>query len=118
MHVMSTCSTTCTQASPTARTRAASARDEPRITPVTLAGAPELAVLALLDETLRITAEALLAAQPALIGAPPSWRATTELLAAERLLRDARRLGGAVAHYRRSVLQTLLDAPDNDHLPF
>ena len=92
--------------------------DGPRLTPPTLAGAPELAVLALLDETLRITADALVAAQPALIGDPPSWRVTAELLAAERLLRDARRLGRAVAHYRRSVLQTLLDAPENDDLPF
>lgn len=92
--------------------------DGPRVTPAMLAGAPELAVLALLDETLRIMADTLLAAQPALIGDPPSWRVTAELLAAARLLRDATRLGRAVAHYRRSVLQTLLDAPDNDDLPF
>ena len=92
--------------------------DEPHITPVTLVGAPELAVLALLDETLRITADALLAAQPALIGEPPSWRVTAELLAAARLLREARRLGRAVAHYRYEVLKTLLDVSDNDDLPF
>ena len=90
----------------------------PRVTPATLAAAPELAVLALLDETLRITADALLAAQPALIGDPPSWRVTAELLAAARLLRDARRLERAVAHYRCEVLQALLDVPDNDDLPF
>jgi hypothetical protein len=97
---------------------APTASDQPRITPVTLAGAPELAVLALLDEALRITADALLAAQPALIGDPPSWRVTADLIAAARLLRDAKRLGRAVAHYRRSVLQTLHDAPEDDDLPF
>jgi hypothetical protein len=37
-----------------------------RVTPETLVGAPELALLALLDESLRIAALALVAAQPAL----------------------------------------------------
>ena len=88
------------------------------VTPETLAAAPELAVLALLDETLRITADALLAAQPALIGDPPTWRVTVELIAARRLLRDATRLGAAIADYRRIVVQMLDDAPGNDDLPF
>ena len=94
------------------------ARDEPHITPETLAAAPELAVLALLEETLRITGHALLAAQPALIGEPPPWRVSAELLAATRLLRDASRLARAVANYRRCVLHVLRDEPDYDDLPF
>ena len=94
------------------------ARDEPHIIPEMLVGAPELAVLALLEETLRITGDALLAAQPALIGEPPPWRVSAELIAATRLLRDARRLGRAVANYRRCVLQVVRDVPDNDELPF
>jgi hypothetical protein len=95
--------------------------DEPPITPLTLVQAPELAVLALLDETLRIAGDALLAAHPALAGDPPPWRVTPGLLAAKRLLRDANRLASAVAHYRRSVLLAL-NAPDpnddDDVLPF
>jgi hypothetical protein len=95
--------------------------DEPPITPLTLAEAPELALLALLDETLRIAGHALLAAQPALVGDPPAWRVTPELLAAKRLLRDATRLAAAIAHYRRSVLLALHHASDidrDDNLPF
>ena len=103
------------------RTPPCPSSDEPPITPLTLAQAPELAVLTLLDETLRIAGYALLAAQPALVGDPPSWRVTAELLAAKRLLRDATRLASAVAHYRRSVLLALHHASHNDlndDLPF
>jgi hypothetical protein len=93
--------------------------DEPQITPLTLAEAPEFAVLALLDETLRIAGLALLAAQPALLGDPPPWRVTADLIAAKRLLQHASRLGTAVARYRRSVLNALHDAPvSDDDLPF
>ncbi len=89
------------------------------ITPETFAAAPELAVLAMLDENLRITRDALLAAQPSLLGEPPSWRATDDLRAARQLLRRATLLEHAVARYRRSVLCTLRDElDDNDDLPF
>jgi hypothetical protein len=89
------------------------------VTPETLGGAPELAVLALLDENLRIAALSLLAAQPALVGEPPSWRVTSELIAAARLLRDARKLERSIARYRRCVLQMLRDEPErDDDLPF
>ena len=100
------------QASPT------TVSDEPHITPETLAGAPELAVIAILEETLRITGDALLAAQPALLGEPPPWRVTADLIAARRLLRHAATLGRAVADYRHCVLQQLHDEPDDDELPF
>ena len=89
-----------------------------RATPVELVAAPELALLALLDATLRIARDALLAAQPALVGDPPLWRVTPELIAARRLLRDATRLERAVADYRHFVLQTLHDEPHDDSLPF
>ena len=91
---------------------------EPPITPVTIVGAPELAVLAILDETLRITGHALLAAQPALIGEPPRWRVTADLIAARRLLRHAARLGRAVTDYRQCILQQLHDEPGDDEMPF
>ena len=88
-------------------------------TPETFAAAPELAVLALLDEALRITREALVAVQPALIGEPPSWRVDPDLIAAKRLLRDVAKLERSVAHYQQRVLRVLHDAPDrNDDLPF
>jgi hypothetical protein len=89
-----------------------------QVNPETLVGAPELAVLALLDESLRIAALALVAAQPALVGEPPSWRITPELKAAARVLRDASKLEEAIARYRRCVVLALHDEPDNDDLPF
>lgn len=92
-----------------------------RLTPETFVAAPELAVLALLDENLRIAALVMLAAQPALIGEPPAWRVTPDLVAAARLLRAARTLERAIATYRRCVLETLHgeDGPDrNDDVPF
>ncbi len=92
--------------------------DEPNVTPLTLAAAPELAVLALLDDTLRVAGHALLAAQPALVDEPPAWRLTPELIAARRLLRHATTLSRAVADYRRVVLQILHDEPSDDDLPF
>ncbi len=89
------------------------------ITPETFAAAPELAVLALLDETLRITRNALLAAQPALIGEPPAWRVDVELIAARRLLHDAAKLEQSIVRYRQCVLRILHDEPDrDDDLPF
>ena len=89
------------------------------ITPETLAAAPELAVLALLDETLRVTRDALLAAQPALLGEPPAWRVDVDLSAARRLLQDAARLERSIVRYRQCVLRILHDAPErDDDLPF
>lgn len=93
----------------------------PNLTPETLARAPELALLAILDSTLRIVALALLAAQPALVGDPPSWRVTPELLAARPVLRHARTLERAIDGYRRCVVRTLHDRHDavpDDDLPF
>jgi hypothetical protein len=89
------------------------------ITPEAFAAAPELAVLALLAETLRVTGGALLAAQPALVGEPPAWRVAPDLLAARRLLRDAARLERSIVRYRELVLRLIHDAPEpNDDLPF
>ena len=61
------------------------------ITPEIVAAAPELAVLALLDETLRVTRDALLAAQPGLA-----------------------RLDQPIVWYRECVLRILHDAPERD----
>jgi hypothetical protein len=90
-----------------------------QITPETLAAAPELAVLALLDETLRVTRAALLATQPALVGEPPAWRVDVDLIAARRLLHDAAKLEQSIVRYRQCVLRALHEAPDrDDDLPF
>lgn len=90
-----------------------------QITPETLAAAPELAVLALLDETLRVMRAALLAAQPGLVGEPPAWRVDAALIAAQRLLRDTARLERSILSYRQCVLRVLHDESDRDaDLPF
>jgi hypothetical protein len=87
------------------------------ITPETLAAAPELAVLALLDETLRVTRDALVAAQPGLVGEPPTWRVDVGLIAARRLLLHAAKLERSIVRYRQCVLRVLHDAPDRDDEP-
>jgi hypothetical protein len=76
--------------------------------------APELAVLALLDQAVRFSADALLVAHPALIGEPPPWRLSPELVAGRRLLDCAMRLAGATADYRRCVLLAAYSRPDDD----
>ncbi len=89
------------------------------ITPETFAAAPELAVIALLDETLRVTRQAIVAAQPALVGEPPAWRVDPDLISARRLLRDVTKLERSIVHYRRGVLRVLYDAAERiDDLPF
>ena len=88
---------------------------DPLVTPETVAAAPELAVLALLDHALDVTRLALLAAQPSLVGEPPPWRVTTELRAATRVLRAALALERAAAAYRRAVLAALHDGPASDN---
>ena len=88
-----------------------------RITPETLAAAPELAVLALLAETLHVTRDALLAAQPALVGEPPAWRVDVDLIAARHLLQDAAKLEHSIVRYRQCLLRVLHDAPDHDDDP-
>ncbi len=81
--------------------------------------APELVLLALLAETLRVARHALLAAQPALAGEPPAWRVESDLVAARRLLRDAATLERSIVRYRELVLQRVHDAPEpDDDLPF
>jgi hypothetical protein len=80
-----------------------------------LIAAPELAVLALLQENLRVVGQALLAAQPALLGEPPSWKVTTELRAAARVLRDATRLARSLEQYRRRILETIHDEAEDEH---
>jgi len=76
--------------------------------------APELAVLALLDQAVRVSADALLVAHPALIGEPPPWRLSPDLVAARRLLDCAMRLASATASYRRCVLAAAYVGPDHD----
>ena len=87
------------------------------ITPETFSAAPELAVLALLDETLCVTRDALLAAQPGLVGEPPAGRVEVDLIAARRLLQDAAKLEQSIVRYRRCVLRILHDEPDRDDDP-
>lgn len=89
-------------------TRRHGSPDETHVTPTILVDAPELAVLDLLQESLRVAGDALVAAQPALLGEPPSWRITPELTAAKDVLRHAAALGRALQRYHRCVLLRLL----------
>ena len=99
------------------RPRLAACSDD--LTPEAFAAAPELAVLALLDATLRVMGDALLAAQPALVGEPPAWRVEPDLLAARRLLRHAAKLERSIVRYRELVVRRIHDAPEpDDDLPF
>jgi hypothetical protein len=88
------------------------------LAPKTLAAAPELAALAMLDRALAVVISALHAEHPSLIGAlqpgaddPPARRH------AHRLIQTARYMRCALARYRLAVRQTLL-TPDSDDLPF
>ncbi len=76
-------------------------------------------MLALLDETLRVMRQALIAAQPALAGEPPPRQISPERIAAQRILRDAAKLDRSIAIYRPYVLRVLHDGSDrDDDLPF
>ena len=96
--------------------------DETQVTPTILVDAPELAVLDLLQESLRVAGNALVAAQPALLGESPPWRITPELTAAKDVLRHATALGRALQRYHRCVLLRLLlkrpPGPDDDDASF
>ncbi|MCC7386899.1 MAG: hypothetical protein IT384_33995 [Deltaproteobacteria bacterium] len=99
------------------RTRHGHRSQQPRsdtpVTPEDLAAAPELAVVILLEHAIAVTADALLAAHPALIGEPPAWRVTKDLIAARHLLRAASRLARTIVLYRDCVLPLVRDRPSN-----
>lgn len=91
---------------------------DPNPTPDKLVDAPELAVFAILEHTLRIAGLALLAAQPAILGEPPAWRLTPDVLAAKRVLRRVRHLENAIDRYQQLVRQSVdEDDADDDHTP-
>ncbi len=75
-------------------------------TPAELAEAPELAILAALDDTLELALRALVAAHPQL-GDPdcPAWAQDpgAARAAADRILSAARHLTRALQAYRRAV---------------
>jgi hypothetical protein len=78
-------------------------------TPAELADAPELAILAALDDTLHLALRALVAAHPQL-GDPdcPAWarEAGATAAAADRILTAARRLDRALDAYRRATTRS------------
>jgi hypothetical protein len=100
------------------RPRLGSPPDSP--TPHELVGAPELAILAALENLLALSTRALLAAHPELIAEqshlhPPDGQAVR----ADRLIRIASRLANATTRYRDAALAAL-ERPDTDDedLPF
>jgi len=89
-------------------------------TPIEIAHAPELAILAALDDTLDLALRALVAAHPPL-GDPDCPRWTQDLsptrAAADRLLAAARPLTHALDAYRRAVARPRRRDPDPDPQP-
>jgi hypothetical protein len=82
------------------------------ISPESLAHAPHLGVLDLVDHTLRIAALALCAEIPALLGDPHPWRPEPpEQVAARRLLRQMRTFARALDRYRRALAPSLESPP-------
>jgi hypothetical protein len=99
--------------------RTAAFPNPPRLLPQIIRAAPELAVLALLDDAARTALVALLAQHPTLadLGGPrepPTLRRARRLAAATSALRDA------LDRYREGVMGDLADVPDSpdDDLPF
>jgi len=76
-------------------------------TPAELDEAPELAILAALDDTLAIALRALVATYPQLGDSEcPAWvrEASAASDAADRILRASKRLAHALDAYRRAVI--------------
>lgn len=75
-------------------------------TPIQLMDEPERAILAVLDITLEIAENAILAAHPELYAEEPPFGACEESLAADRLLGLIREMQGTIAAYQRWVKET------------
>jgi hypothetical protein len=86
-------------------------------TPAEIADAPELAILAALDDTLETALRALLAAHPQLGDLEcPAWarEASATSAAADRVLTAARPLAHALDAYRRAITLRLDAEIDRD----
>ncbi len=75
-------------------------------TPIQLMDEPERAILAVLDITLEIVENAVLAAHPELYAEEPPSGACQESLAADRLLGLIREMQGTIAAYQRWLKDT------------
>ncbi|MCA1823401.1 MAG: hypothetical protein LC640_03900 [Frankia sp.] len=99
------------------RARTGSPPDSP--TPHELVAAPELAILAALQNLIELSTRALLAAHPELIGEwshlhPPDAQAVH----ADRLIRLASRLANATTRYHTAALAALERPDTDDDIPF
>lgn len=75
-------------------------------TPIQLMDEPQRAILAVLDITLEIVENAVLAAHPELYAEEPPCGACEESLAADRLLGLIREMQGTIAAYQRWLKET------------
>jgi hypothetical protein len=96
---------------------APAAVDPSRLEPRTLAAAPELATLALLESALTVCATALRAEHPTLDHDLRPHPEPLSLREARRLLAAAHRLLGCVDRYRSAVFDSLAP-PHHDIDPF
>lgn len=91
---------------------------KPRPRPQTLRAAPELATLAVLEDVLRTTVVALLAAHPGL-ETPAEPREPPTRRRARAIMAAADRIYLALDRYTWAVVADLYDTPDDDEeLPF
>ena len=88
------------------------------LTPVTLMLAPELAVLALLDEIVPIATYALHAAHPQLGDLNPLEPYPPDTKAARRLINCLHRCRWANSRYRHAALEKIPDQSDDNDIPF
>ncbi len=97
-----------------------SSQPEPPVDPIIIAAAPELALLAVLDELVTMTLFALCAAHPGLADGDPDSREQEDPAqrSARLLVRRLYACRSATSHYRRSTLRDLHDPRDDADVPF
>jgi hypothetical protein len=87
-------------------------------TPEELLAAPELALLAALQQLLDLAALSLLIVHPELASErSPRWPLDPQATAADELIQRGARLTEAMAHYRIATIAAL-HRPDTDDIPF
>jgi hypothetical protein len=89
------------------------------INPTTLMLAPELAILAVMEEVATIARFALIAAHPRLADPEPPGPEPPAVVAAHQLIERLHACRLACARYRRTTLRELLDSDRHDDtIPF
>ena len=89
-------------------TRPRSSAPSVAISPETLARAPHLGPLDIVDHALRVAASTMYAELPALIGEPHPWNPEPpDLVAARRMMSQMARFARAIERYRRTLAPLL-----------